>query len=102
GRAEVYWYIDEYYVNSEWQEAGEFFREYQQHSVLGKTFPADVPANFRSKKSIRILGAAQPIGQAKLMAQVLGEEIKKGAEPSDTLIVLPDEKMLLPVLHGIA
>ena len=37
-----YWDIDEYYVNNTAQEQ-EFFREYQNHVVLGKTFPKDIP-----------------------------------------------------------
>src|SRR5688572_30218435 len=43
--AEVYWDVDEYYVNNSAQEAGKFFREYQNHAVLGKTFPKDIPSH---------------------------------------------------------
>ena len=102
GTANIYWDLDEYYVNNERQEAGDFFREYQKLSSFAKTFPADVPANFRSGKSIKIYGAAQLVGQAKLMAQLLNEEINKGIEPEETVIVLPDERLLFPVLHGIS
>src|SRR6187455_1896100 len=45
GIAEVYWDIDEYYVNNTAQEAGKFFRQYQNHVVLGKTFPKDIPSH---------------------------------------------------------
>ena len=45
GLAEVYWDVDEYYVNDSAQEAGKFFRAYQNHSILGKTFPNDIPSN---------------------------------------------------------
>jgi hypothetical protein len=100
--AKIHWDIDEYYVNSDWQEAGIFIREYQRTLGLKNTFAADIPANFRSEKSIHIYGAPQPIGQAKLMAQVLEEQLKKGALPDDTLVVLPDEKLLIPVLHGVS
>ncbi len=111
GLSEVYWDVDEYYLNDNKQEAGKFFREYQTHPTLGKTFPGDVPANFTSglheadgstKKSIRVFGAAHPLSQAKLMAQVLQEQIKKGIDPENTIIVLPDEKLLLPVLHSVS
>jgi len=121
GAADVYWDTDEYYVNNSTQEAGRFFREYQQHEILGKTFSKHIPSNFLSglqtatdasdeakggqkvgKKSIRIFGAAEPVSQAKVMAQVLHEELQKGIDPEDTLIVLPDEKLLLPVLHGLS
>lgn len=104
--AHVHWDFDEYYVNNGAQEAGKFFREYQEHPVLKKTFDGDVPAHFSQKiqsgKKIRMYGAAQPIGQAKLMAQILNDEFAKGLVPEETLIVLPDEKLLMPVLHGIS
>ncbi|MCW5911573.1 MAG: PD-(D/E)XK nuclease family protein [Cyclobacteriaceae bacterium] len=95
------WDGDEYYVNNKAQEAGEFFREYQQHEILKQTFQQNFPSNFRNPKSIKVLGAAQPIGQAKLLGQILQEELEKGLVPEDTLIVLPDEKLLMPVLYGL-
>lgn len=117
--AEVYWDIDDYYVNNNAQEAGKFFREYQNHSVLGKTFPKELPSNLISgfktfvspegsveklpeTKSIKIYGAAQPVSQAKLMSQILKEALEKGINPEETLIVLPDENLLLPVLHSVS
>jgi CRISPR/Cas system-associated exonuclease Cas4 (RecB family) len=101
-KASVYWDVDEYYLNNAVQEAGDFFREYQQHPVLGKTFEDQVPANFRKPKTINLYGAAQPVGQAKVMGQVLKQNIDAGALPEETLIVLPDEKLLLPVLHSVS
>ena len=102
GGASVYWDVDEYYLNNVVQEAGEFFREYQKHKVLGKTFEAQVPANFRKEKNIKLYGAAQPVGQAKLMGQELKRNMEAGALPEETLIVLPDEKLLLPALHSVS
>lgn len=99
--SELIWDADAYYVNNKSQEAGEFFRAYQKHAVLGKTFPADFPSHFLQKKSIRVLGAPQPVGQAQLMGQILNEELEKGMMPEDTLIVLPDEKLLMPVLYAM-
>lgn len=109
--AEVHWDMDAYYVNNAAQEAGKFFREYQQHPVLRKTFPQDIPSHALLRNTqegskpaspVKMFGAPQPVGQAKLMAQVLKEELARGMKPEDTLVVLPDEKLLLPVLHGIA
>ncbi len=103
--AQIIWDADAYYVNNNAQEAGTFFREYQKHPVLGKTFSEHIPSNFQKKISeqteVHVIGAAQPVGQVKAMAQVLQELLKKGLRPEETLIVLPDEKMLLPVLHSI-
>lgn len=98
----IFWDIDEYYVNSAWQEAGLFFRTYKSHPVLARTFPADAPAHFRKKKNIKIYGSPQATGQAKILAQVLQEALDNGMKPDDAVIVLPDEKMLLPVLHAIS
>src|SRR6478609_7267300 len=98
----VYWDGDQYYVNDDRQEAGKFIRDYQQHTVLKKTLSTGFPSNFRGPKSLRVFGSAQPIGQSKLMSQILLEELKKGIVPEDTLVVLPDEKLLMPVLHGIS
>ncbi len=100
--AKVYWDLDQYYVNDNTQEAGKFFRQYQEHSVLKKTFPQNLPGNFKTAKSVRIVGAAQHVGQTKLMTQFIKEQLEKGINPEETLIVLPDEKLLLPVLHGIS
>lgn len=100
--ASVHWDVDNYYFHNQVQEAGKFFREYSQHPVLGKTFPPDVPSNFIRLKHASLYAAAQPVGQAKMMAQVLSEKLQAGYVPEDTLIVLPDEKLLTPVLHGIA
>lgn len=101
-QAKIHWDLDDYYLNNKTQEAGEFFREYQNHPVLGKTFESDIPANFSQKKNVRIIGAAQPVGQAKIMSQLLQEQLQQGLVPEETLIVLPDEKLMLPVLHGIS
>jgi hypothetical protein len=48
--AKMHWDIDEYYVNNQVQEAGRFFREYQKHPVLKKTFSSDLPSNLSQKK----------------------------------------------------
>lgn len=100
--SKVYWDGDEYYVNNVKQEAGRFIREYQQHPILQDTLRAGFPSNFRKQKSVKLFSSPQPVGQTKLMAQILDAELKKGLVPEETLIVLPDEKLLMPVLHGIA
>ena len=102
----IYWDVDAYYLNNRWQEAGMFFREYQQKPILGKTFPADIPSHFQEKivsgTELHLYGASQPVGQAKLMSQVLKNGLERGMNPEETLIVLADEKMLMPVLYGVS
>ena len=103
GVGDIYWDTDAYYVNNNTQEAGRFFREYQDHRILGRSFLRNVPSNFSDGgKNIQVYGAAEPVGQTKIMAGVLQQELSKGIDAEDTLIVLPDEKLLLPVLHGLS
>jgi CRISPR/Cas system-associated exonuclease Cas4 (RecB family) len=116
GFGEVYWDVDEYYVNDTEQEAGKFFRQYQEHRILGSTFPDNLPANFQKgfqskddsegvavgARSLKVFGAAQPVGQTKIMGQILKQQLDNGINPEETLIVLPDENLLLPVLHSVS
>lgn len=100
--ARVYWDMDAYYVNNQAQEAGRFFREYQRHPDLKATFTQEIPSNFTQKKNVNIMGSAQHVGQTKLLSRQLEAKLKKEYDPQETIIVLPDEKMLLPVLHSVA
>lgn len=102
GIATARWDSDQYYINDERQEAGVFLRQYKQQPSLSKTFSADIPNHFKSDKSIALFSAAQPMGQVKAMAQLLEQELARGIKPEETVIILPDEKMLMPVLHSIA
>ena len=102
GVATARWDADQYYFNDERQEAGVFFRHHKQDLILGKTFSSDLPNHFREIKNMQLFSAAQPIGQVKLLAQLLEQELKNGMIPEETVIILPDEKMLMPVLHSIS
>jgi CRISPR/Cas system-associated exonuclease Cas4 (RecB family) len=106
--AKVHWDEDAYYSLNPIQEAGQFMRHYREHPLLKKTF-SQVPAqNFlRAKKNITLTGVPQKIGQAKLAGERVKEILSKlpkgnlAMELAKTVIVLPDESMLLPVLHSL-
>ncbi len=99
GRAETYWDADNYYMEDERQEAGKFLRKKK-----------NVPPDFNWKgnyfeeieKNIEIIGVPLQVGQAK----ALGTELKmlfkeEKASPENTVVVLPDENMLFPVLYSL-
>jgi hypothetical protein len=107
--ARVFWDADAYYVDSDLQEAGQFLRSYRKHPVLGATFDSDLPVLIRDKnKIVDVTGVPQRIGQAKLV----GQEVRKVLESlpgkdlplelSRTVVVLPDESMLLPLMHSMS
>jgi CRISPR/Cas system-associated exonuclease Cas4 (RecB family) len=97
--ARVVWDADAFYVDQEYREAGEFFRRYKHHPVLGKTFPDHFPTYFNPSQKITLCGVPQKAGQPKLLSQVL-KDIPPEMEEA-TVIVLPEESMLLPVLHSL-
>lgn len=102
--AKIFWDGDAYYDNDVNQEAGAFLRLYRQHPKLGKTLPSNFPSAIRDQTK-KIIETAVPnrIGQAKLLVQDLKDvsiesNLEKGG---NTVIVLSDESMLLPVLHSL-
>ncbi len=103
--AKVFWDEDPFYVNEPHREAGTFFRQYREQTILGKTFSETSSALLGQEKKITILGIPQRAGQPKLLAQQLEELIaaKNGLsiEIERTVIVLPDESLLLPVLYAL-
>jgi CRISPR/Cas system-associated exonuclease Cas4 (RecB family) len=100
--AMVFWDMDAYYAAPEntMQEAGNFFREYSRHSVLGKTFPDELPSRIiDSTPEINITEVKGNIAQAKFLGQLLsGQKIE---QPEKTAIILGDESLLFPVLYAL-
>ncbi|MBY0434433.1 MAG: PD-(D/E)XK nuclease family protein, partial [Cyclobacteriaceae bacterium] len=95
--AKVFWDEDPFYVNDKAQESGQFLRQYRKHPILGKTFSDQPVPRLTSAKQVRLTGVPQRIGQAKL----LGEKLRTIENWDKTVIVLPDESMLLPVLNSL-
>ena len=99
-KAEVFWDVDEYYINDKIQEAGEFIRNY-----IGK-WPSDpqkwIENDFRlMEKSIRVYGIPGSMGQAQKASQLINELKSDRELPDKTALVLSDEKLLLPVLYSL-
>lgn len=96
--AEIYWDLDSYYLNDINQEAGLFFRVYQRDKVFGPTFPEQIPSLIQTK-SAQIHTYATPLktNQANLVGTILEKIPKENWE--ETVVILPDEQMLFPVLH---
>lgn len=99
--AEIYWDIDAYYLIDKNQEAGLFFRDYQNDQIFGSTFPEILPAYIQSSNA-KIHTYATPLktNQANLVGSILGDiEDEKAWE--ETVIILPDEQLLFPILHTL-
>lgn len=98
-RAGVYWDLDAYYILDDIQEAGLFFRDYRKDAVLGPTFPESLPEGIRKKNpKIRTYALPLKINQANLVGSLL-EEVPEGENWEETVVILPDEQLLFPLLN---
>ncbi|MGY6744275.1 MAG: PD-(D/E)XK nuclease family protein [Cecembia sp.] len=97
--AEIYWDIDAYYLEDKNQEAGMFFREYQKDKIFGPTFPEIIPNHIEARQAI-IKTYATPLksNQANLVGAIL-EKVDPQENWEETVVILPDEQLLFPVLH---
>ncbi|MCV9385315.1 PD-(D/E)XK nuclease family protein [Reichenbachiella ulvae] len=98
GSSDIFWELDRYYFEDEYQEAGLFFREYAKDSILGASVQRDIQDVLNTKdKQIDLISAPLKMGQVMACTQKL-EELAASAEGlKDTLVILSEES-LLPVL----
>ena len=99
--ADILWDIDAYYMDDVRQEAGLFFREYLKDSVLGPTFTEQIESRIVDNQAqIHVHAIPLKVNQANWIGQ-LAEGIGTDESPEETVVILPDESMLFPVLHAL-
>lgn len=98
GMAEFLWDADRYYLNQTIQEAGTFLRNwFSKWPLKEKNWIFEDFLN--GEKSIEVIGVPDVAGQVKLAGEILQQS---GAGLDErTAIVLPDEKLLLPLLNSL-
>jgi ATP-dependent helicase/nuclease subunit B len=98
--AEMIWDADEYYVNDEMNEAGYFFRKYKsKFKIPPEQLHKEIAA---TKKNIPVIGVAKNMGQVKVAADILQNQLKlTEAQLLDTVVVVPDEKLLSPLIAAL-
>ena len=98
--AGIFWDLDAYYLEDPRQEAGLFFREYRKDKILGPTFPATKNRIADKKAHIQTHAVPLKVTQANLVGELVGR-MELGEALEETVIILPDEQMLFPVLHTL-
>jgi ATP-dependent helicase/nuclease subunit B len=101
GRAELYFDADPFYLEDDSpNRAGALLRRYwRQWDLPRDTFTLQEHLRGRPHH-VRLLGVANASMQGKLAGQLLAEA--RQLNPQATVaVVLPDETLLLPVLHGL-
>ncbi len=112
GKAEIIWDTDSYYINDPKQEAGKFFRKYNEKGKLkkgasvtinnlDKNLIVDENLLATEKKKIIVIGAAKNVAQAKLAGNIVTDLQKEYESLQNTALVLADENLLFPVLHSL-
>lgn len=97
GNAEIYWDIDQAFLNSNHQ-AGSFMRKYQTSWKYFEKHPFKTVVNeFSPKKNISIIGAAKNNTQIKYIAEIL----ENSSNLNNTALVLADETLLPITLNSL-
>ncbi|MBH8571181.1 PD-(D/E)XK nuclease family protein [Microvirga sp. STS02] len=102
GRAEIRFDADPFYLekNSP-NRAGQHLRRYfEQWKLPLDNFGGGVEYLRSQAHHVRYLGVANPSMQGKLAGQLLAEARQRYPDAT-VAVVLPDETLLLPVLHGL-
>lgn len=100
GQGMFYWDYDTYYTNDSSHEAGYFIRQYSQQYPPQTSFDHD-HLN-QEDKNIHFYSVPTETGQAKLVPQILREmEPESNTGQLKTAIILPNENLLIPVLHAL-
>jgi len=100
--AEVYWDIDQEFIENPIHDAGLFTRAHKRNWKYFETNPFNwISKHYSKSKNIEIIGVSKNIGQAKAIGSILKEIETKNPNLKSTAVVLGDENLLIPVLNSI-
>ncbi|MDX5347360.1 MAG: PD-(D/E)XK nuclease family protein, partial [Hymenobacteraceae bacterium] len=100
GKAEVLFDSDDFYMDPQSQNrAGHFLKRYKKYLGLPE-WRWQTNQLLTDTKDINVMGVANASMQGKLAGQLLQQYRQKDPN-AKVAIILPDETMLLPVLHSI-
>ncbi len=99
---EIYWDIDEHFINNTSQNAGQFIRKYKNEWRYFSNNPFKWAVNnYKKRKLIDVIGIPKNIGQAKYIGSILKSLYKEDAQLSNTAVILGDENLLIPVINSL-
>ena len=97
--AHIYYHCDDYYM-SEGHSAGLFLRRLKENGVLGRGFTW-VENSMRERKKMEVIAVTRTVTQSKAASRVLERLYEQDSDMKDTVVVLSDEKQLVPMLSSI-
>lgn len=102
GQGEIYWDIDEVFLNDAYHDAGLFIRRFKKSWREYHTQPFEWISNeFGKQKNIKIIGTPKTVGQAKIAGEIVEQLQNEGYSLDKTALVLGEENMLIPMLYSL-
>ncbi|MGW9684417.1 PD-(D/E)XK nuclease family protein [Flagellimonas sp. 2504JD1-5] len=99
---QIYWDIDQHFLNDQIHDAGLFIRAYKQEWPYYANKPLQgVHNSFLASKKVSITGVPKSISQAKYAGKLLDDLGVNQNELTNTALVLADEALLNPILKAI-
>ena len=101
-KAQVYWDIDETFLNDTYHDAGLFVRRFYNKWPYYKENEFEWIVNdFAQEKNIKIIGSPKSIGQAKIAGKLIEQIQAEKADLTNVAVVLGQEALLLPTLNAL-
>ena len=100
--ANIYWDIDDVFINNPMHDAGFFTRNHKKKWNYFKTNSFNwITNNYSKEKNISVFGIPKNIGQAKYIGSILNKLKTQNGSLNNTAVVLSDENLLIPVLNSL-
>ena len=103
-QAQIYWDIDQTFLNDPYHDAGLFVRRFKESWKHYKSNPFEWIVNdFSQSKNIQVIGTPKTIGQAKIAGSIIENLIIENPDATldNVAIVLGEENMLAPLLYSL-
>lgn len=101
-KAEVYWDIDQVFMNDDYHDAGYFLRRIKKSWKYLQQKPFNwIFDEFSKEKKIEVISTPKSIGQAKIAGKIIESIAEQTATLEQTALVLSEEKLLIPVLNAL-
>ncbi len=99
-KAEIFWDADNFYLQNEQNNAGEFLRK--NFKVFNQTNLKFISNNFKeSKKNIKIFAAPNNVSQAKFLSHITANPELYDINLEQTAYVIPNNDILLSLFNSI-
>ena len=98
-QAKIFWDADQWYLTSDYDEAGKFLRRYTKKWPASATSIWITSDLLHQNKKIEFIGGVQSVGQAQIAGQLLNHYTPE--QQKTTAVVLADEQLLFPVLYAL-